>query len=324
MPLNKKIILIFAVIALLLIAGCKGRTGTKGSITGVDIRSGVKGIAMDFVKGSPPENVFEDDVFPIAIRLENKGAFNIEEEKGILVFGFEKQYVEATKEGDGEKQKFKIEGKSVFNPDGDTEFITIDAKVKKIGSQSESRASTILATACYRYETLLGTSACIDADIYGAEVRKKACTIKDLSFGNGQGAPVAITKIETRMLPQEDDNRIKPQFLIHVENEGNGEVIRPGKYENACTSGALEYEDLNRMNIKALLSGEELDCSLGLDEEPENIIRLRDKKDIVRCTLEEGIEKSEGAYTAQLKVELDYGYSFTISKDITIEKVLKY
>ena len=52
--------------------------------------------------------------------------------------------------------------------------------------------------------------------------------------------------------------------------------------------------------------------------------RLREKKAIARCTLKEGIPSNRDAFTSPLKIELDYGYTLTIPKDITIEKILTY
>jgi len=235
------------------------------------------------------------------------------------------------------RKNIEIKGKSIFSPNGDQELITINARTKKIGAQSETQPSTILATACYPYKTIFGASVCIDTDIYGTRRGKKVCRTGELKFSEGQGAPVAITKIETRMLPQDKDF-VKPHFLIHIENKGNGEVVNLSNTEQACTSERLDYRAFNTIRINATLSGQLLDCRIN-KEDPEAeppppapaVIRLRDKEYILRCTLEkigdeveDLIEISRDAYTAPLRIELDYGYTFTISKDIIIEKVLTY
>lgn len=369
--MTKKLILISGILFLIVLTGCEGGgkffsgiSGKDRSITDVDVRKGVQGLTMEFLKNAPPESVFEgsdeDDgtgIFPIAVELSNKGAHDIKptditykNEGGgdveaiispTLVFGFEKTYVDfdsASKQkliaegvmDDKGKIKFDIEGKSVFNPFGDDEFITINAKAKRIGEQSEKQPSTILATTCYPYKTIFGTSVCIDTDIYGISQGQKACSITDLNFGEGQGAPVTITKVETRMLPQ-GENKIKPLFLIHIENKGNGEVIKLSETEKACTKESLDYKDFNTVIISATLSGNQLDCRIEKVGEPEPAeIRLREKKGIVRCTLEpindkvELIDTGRDAYVSPLSIELDYGYTFTISKDIIIEKILTY
>jgi hypothetical protein len=327
------------VLSLLVLAGCVNLSRDR-PITDADVRKGREGLVMDFTENAPPESVFEGSkespsVFPIAVELQNKGASDIE--NGLLVFGFEKTYVDFDEDSkqrlieedlmDNEgKLKLEIEGKSVFNPNGDEEFITINARAKKIGAQSETHPSTILATACYPYKTVFGSSVCIDTDIYGIRKGEKACDIEDLQFGNGQGAPVAITKVETRMLPDVDENKVKPHFIIHVENKGKGEVINPNLdiVRKACTSESLIYEDFNTLKIIASLSGANLKCKVGEDDSEPAIIRLKDREDLVRCTLEEDIERDRDAYVAPLKIELEYGYTFTISKNIIIEKILTY
>jgi len=370
--MTKKLIFIFIVTSLFLIVGCSSGTDNERPITDVDIRKGVVGLEMDFVKNAPPLSIFEETSFPIAINLRNRGADKIL--KGILVFGFEKTYINGINEKsikdieklkgdktvkeaeiDGlEKNKesadisdfdqidkdintlknkldeiekrlnelkdikieFDVDGKSILSPIGDDIFITIDAEASKIGEQSETRPSTILATTCYSYQTVFGSTVCIDTDIYGIRKGKKVCTVNDLSFSEGQGGPVEITKVESKILP--DGDNIKLQFLIHIENNGNGEVIKLSKVEEACSSVPLEYKDFNTIKISATLSGDPLNCS-----SDENFIRLKEKRDVVRCT-SISIGRNRDTYTAPLNVELDYGYTFTISKNIIIEKVLTY
>jgi len=308
-------------------------------------------------------------IFPIAVSLRNKGAADIkpvdasyyEEDvkiiktvEGKLVFGFEKTFVDfdedskrklkekgimdadgsenedgSVNEDADEMLRFNINGKSIFNPEGGNEFITIDARAKKIGEQSEKQPSVILATACYPYKTVFGTSVCVDTDVYGIRQGQKACNVDKLEFKKGQGAPVAVTKVETRILPQ-DGNKVKPLFLIHIENKGNGEVVKLSETEKACTKEALNYRDFSTININAALSGTLLDCRISKDAGPEPpepaVIRLRDKKFMVRCILRENdaIDADIDAYITALSVELSYGYTFSISKNIIIEKILTY
>ena len=304
--------------------GCKGTSG-KNPITDQDVRKGFDGLNMEFAKNAPPEKIFEETVFPLAIKLNNRGASNIE--NGFLVIGLEKAYLDFAN-SDGNQKLIRIDGKSVFNLNGGEDYVTINGITKKIGVQSETHPSTILATACYGYQTVLGTSACIDTDIFDTGLRKKSCQAKSLDFREGQGAPLAITKIEPQMLPDQDSNKIKPHFIIFIENKGKGQVIRQTKVQDACTKSSLTIspltiEDFNRITIRAFLSGNQLNCNVG--NNPGDIeVRLREEKGMVRCTLEEGIDRTQDAFMAPLRIEMDYGYTFTISKDITIEKILRH
>ena len=348
----KKLILIFGILILIVIAGCEGRffkkvSGRDSPITDADIRQGTEGLTMAFTKNAPPKNVFEGTgeedgtgVFPVAVKLENKGSFDIKDTEikdvngdvenivnPTLVFGFEKTFVDFERDSN---QKINIKGRSIFNPNGGKEFITINAQAKRIGEQSEKQPSVILATACYPYKTIFGTSVCVDTDVYGISQGQKACNVATSDFKNGQGAPVAVTKVETRILPQ-DGNKVKPLFLIHIENKGNGEVVKLSKTGAACTKEALDYKDFNTILITASLPGKLLDCRINKDG-PEAkppapaVIRLRDKKFMVRCVLKnvDAIDADIDAYITALSVNLSYGYTFTISKNIIIEKILTY
>jgi hypothetical protein len=340
----KKYLSLILLCSILILSSCSERTG-KSPITDVDIRTGKIGLKMEFIDNAPPEDVFEDGLFPISLRVKNNGAYsiNVDDEDSqfesvSLVLGFDKGHMDYRLNGGSKKVEvggissplsinelvsFEIDGKSITNLVGDEEFINFDMEAKLISGQSETQKSTILATACYPYETILGTSICIDTDILQERKGEKACENQDLSFTTGQGAPVSITKIETRMLPQ-DDEKLKPHFLIHVKNVGNGEIIDRSKTQLACSNERLTYRDFNTLVISATLSGVQLKC--GTQEIGPIAVKLKDKEDIIRCTHEEngGISRSREAYIAPLRIELDYGYTHTISKGIIIEKVLTY
>jgi len=368
--MNKKLIFMIGILLLLAVAGCQGGKKDQSPISDVDIRKGTDGIIMEFLPNAPPENVFEGDEsnpseFPISLRIKNAGATDIggsieknketlEIEGGIIALGFEKAYVGIVPAGE-EKQEFGIKGKSIYNPFGDEDFITIEGEAKKIGVQSEKHPSTIFATACYPYSTTLGTSVCIDPEIIPQEQgQQKACQVRDLVFSEGQGGPVSVIKVETRILPQADD-KVKPHFLIHIKNAGNGQIVNASNFDKACTSGGIDYKEFfNTVIVSASLSGMPLKCNgkeiLG---DPTRVVvtlrkgsgfALAKSEDMIRCTLEEDLDgdgnpddfNNDGkqdiefinsgadAYVSSLKVELEYGYTFTISKNIIIEKILTH
>ena len=148
-----------------------------------------------------------------------------------------------------------------------------------------------------------------------------------MSAGDGQGAPVAITKVEVEMLPDGSNlEKVRPYFLVHIGNKGNGLVVSKDKINEACTGQSLQHTDLNNVTIKAMLSDSILDCSVEGSNEESAKLRLRDKEDVVRCMIrdEDLIDSNTDAYSSPLQIVLDYGYTFTISKNIIIEKVLTY
>jgi len=129
--MNKKIIFVFFVVSLFLIAGCTGGSD-KSPITDVDVRKGTDGLIMEFTKNAPPQRVFEDSVFPIAINLKNRGASDIKatdtdikEGEGIirtvegkLIFGFETTFVGVVGKIKDEIKKLSDEEKNVLSEEG--------------------------------------------------------------------------------------------------------------------------------------------------------------------------------------------------------------
>ena len=320
-------------ITALLIAGCQSQQ--SNIITYVDIYKGIDGLDMDFLPNSPPKEIYSDEDFFAGIQLENKGAFDIgniarnEGEKGYeayLSLVIEDDYMEVAEEGFKDIIPFSLEGKSTFNPKGTKNTTTIKLKAKDVDTQSESHTSLITVSACYKYKTTLGTEACIDADVYNLNQKAKACNVQDQTF-SGQGAPVVITKIESRMLPHEDESKVRPSFMIYIKNKGNGQVIKRDMIENVCTSITLDHEAFNTIYANAKLSNQLLDCSPKEIQESgtnEGYIRLKDKEDFIRCTLTEGIKKNKGTYSTPLTIELDYGYTLSATKEVKILKELNY
>ena len=335
-------IIILILLTSFLVAGC----GSKGNMPALDtnVHKGTDGLVIAFLPNAPPAKASANEELPIGIEAANKGAFDISQgylsitvekdymalQKGELAFPGFKDPVTGAESPDNEKQigaqdlnlpiGFSIAGKSIYNPTGDKGTITVVAKAKKIDPQSETHTSDIIATACYPYQTLLTETLCIDSDIYNLKPLVKACKVADIT-PESQGAPIAITKIETKMLPL-DTGKIKPQFTLYVENKGNGEVISREKLSAFCGSSDLSYGDWNKLIPTALLGDTELKCRTAQTKETVEL-KLKSKKGIIVCTLGEGegLEK-KAAFKTILKVTLEYGYMATISKSTIIEKFL--
>ena len=329
--MKPKTILITCII-LLFIAGCIN-PNPKGTITTSGLYKGTKGLEMSFVKNAPPSRVFasvEDskNQFKVIVNIKNKGAYNIgfdengkesNENKGIYVLTPESGYVDIVdldEQLNVESAGFNVRGRSLSNDIGDEVNIHSTLTARELSSLSALQSSSIFATICYQYQTKVSTSVCVDPDIYDLGPVKQACDGKDLSFSGGQGAPVAVTNVEVRMAPEGES--VNPQFFIHVENKGNGEIVRKEKYKTACDSKISPENDyFNVVNIEAKLSGKTLDCQQG--DNVEKIVILDGKKGIIKCS-SGNLDSENNAYLAPLSIVLDYGYTRTISKDFKIEK----
>ncbi|MFH1325020.1 MAG: hypothetical protein ABIH64_07265 [Nanoarchaeota archaeon] len=326
------------ILTLLLLIGCSGTSGQyTSSLTSKEIYSGKDGLTMEFFETAPPKEIFESGVLPVGIRLYNKGAYNIE--NGYLSLGFEKDYM-TLNEGsiksinnkvsfrDSEHITFELKGKDIENPKGDEDIITFTANVNdlsKTDPQSKYHNSLVAVTSCYEYQTKAVPTVCIDSDVYGFKQREKPCKVETLNL-DSQGAPVAVTKVESEMLPSKDQpNIIKPRFIITVKNLGNGEAIKQERVEDACSSRPIDYKEWNNIRARVYLSTQEesnkLDCDIKDGARDDGIINLRLKEDSIRCTYEPGFEEKKGTFSSPLYIVLDYGYTDTISRDVKIKKI---
>lgn len=373
----KKILSLTLLIFALFIASCTTGGGTSGGgffgssrssksqVSDINVFVGTQGLTAEFGKNAPPPRVFESSSFPILLRIRNSGAYGITSntEFGVISIGRERDYIPSLSveknnmvfEGTTDNEVFfHVEGKTKINPKGDEIVVFINAKTGKLDPQSEQKLSNIItATLCYPYKTMLSTTVCIDPDTANVRPGKKVCEVKELAYTNGQGAPIAVTKIEPQMIPEKDkakgEDVIKPQFLIFIENRGRGSSVDKKSYYNVC--GKVDFYDpkykeelkniWNVATLRAYTTGKEKESQLiccpniegqcpekdfKTEKEIEGFIRFRDKKDFVRCTFrdENAVSRSEDAYTSPLRIEIDYGYIQTISTNFVIQKPLKY
>jgi len=340
----KKYIII--VILILFITSCTSKTsGTKTKE--IDVRVGFNGLVMEFLKNTPPQRAFEDSTFPVIVKVKNNGAFSLDRNnKAILSLGVEKDYTKSVQLIEGGRvgrlggsdniASFNLEGKSKINTKGEEEAISYSVRAGKIDPQSEVHTSTVTAVLCYPYETILDSAVCVDTDVSNIIPGKKVCKVQDLTLGNGQGAPVAVTKVEVSMLPaqsdeqdntQQDTQKIVPQFLLFIENRGQGTVIKKESTGEFCIKSGTTHKNLNIILVSAFLGKEELDCTpKDNDNKDVNyaLVKLKDKKELARCTLKkDSTIISQDAYLSPLRIMLSYGYTQSISANYFIQKIAR-
>lgn len=336
---NKKNILTATLIILVLVFiifslyGCSGLIGSgKSPKQESVIHKGTQGLEMIFLQNAPPNELIappegERMSFKVGVKMENKGASDIRD--GQLLLVVEKNYMNVLgweiQEGfsqvgaAGDKVAFTLKGRSELDPSGEMIASTADLEALPLERQSVTHTSSVSLTACYGYETIASANVCIDTEVYGMKPVEKTCTPTDITLSDGQGAPVAVDKIEVSMLPAGQEF-VKPQFVIHILNKGSGLVFRPDKVRDACSASPLKQDEINVVKIDDVafsgysLRGGHIECS-------PNPLKLRQRNSKVVCSVKEGVISAETeTYETILQVTLAYGYSQTISKQVTIER----
>mgnify|MGYP001357091853 FL=1 len=172
---------------------------------------------------------------------------------------------------------------------------------------ADSLTQNIKATACYKYNTELFASACIDPN--PRSTGTKVCTPHTLSFGGGQGGPIAVTSIE------QETGKGKVTFKINFENQGGGTVFDTHKGIMNCHTD-LDYQDIDIVDVTAKISNKALTC------EPNGGVgvRLVDGQGFVYCYYTSG-DLGDDAYSTQISVFIDYAYRNSITKSIEIVNI---
>ncbi len=279
-----------------------------------DIEQGSDGLIIEFIEGAPPPDVIEGSLIQAGIIMENKGTSDVK--RGYLLLGYEKEYIKLSSwqgKGIDDRITIDIQGKSLALPEGMEDVDIVNLEIMDIGPQREKADTTIYVTVCYDYHTKGHSNVCVDTDVYNLKPREKACNAADVSLSD-QGAPVAIKRIESRMIVSKEGGVVRPQFIIHFENVGDGTIIAHGRADIACSAQPLSTDDINVLKVSAVLSDLPLSCK------PE-LLKLRKDSDYTICTLEEGIDETISSYYTPLTITADYGYMQTISKGISIRKI---
>lgn len=312
MEMNKKLCILSCIIMIIFLCGCL----QEGAVTvdETDYHQGTRGLEMYFIPNAPPNQVYDGDHLDIMVELKNRGAYPESDifDGKLEISGFDFNAIRGSWEG-GSHIPVSLRGMSKEYPDGGYEVKTYsDTRGVKVPFGGPKYDASILVTACYKYKTIANPMVCIDPDPYKVIEERKVCRFDEsISVGGGQGAPVAITRIEERV---SSDHII---FDIYMSNVGNGKVIDWAAYD-LCPFD-LELKDVNRVRVNAKLAfdGNPQCTPKGTGSEP--IILRSSGEGFITCKFRKPAEGT--AFKTPLHIELDYVYSSSIEKRIEIIKV---
>ncbi|MBD3164926.1 hypothetical protein GF323_07040 [Candidatus Woesearchaeota archaeon] len=308
---------------LLIIASCSPRADN----TEEKLQAGTAGLELEFIKQGIPKQITEQNQLYGMIELRNKGYYDIND--ALLVLSLEKDLLEIDswdmpetfRKNSDNTVSFSLKGKSLSNSNGEKQVVTAVINSREIDETRNKIESIISAAACYPYSTVFSGTICIDTDPNNLRIAEKTCETRDI-LASSQGAPVAITRIEQKVLPGSSSSNIRLQFTVYAENKGRGIIIDPYRYKEICLGKNIRKQDYNSLIMESFeFSGYMYEY--GEDYEIDCIPNpMKETKDsyYTKCTLKEisSIPKSRLTFETPLVIQLSYGYSTTETHEISI------
>ncbi|MBI2657061.1 hypothetical protein HYX08_00015 [Candidatus Woesearchaeota archaeon] len=331
----QKNLILALLLALLLVSGCKSKKGSDKSLE--EMRVGTEGITMNFIQNAPPDKIHvekdapeELNSFEVVMEMRNKGAYPQPDEGAaplgrVYLSGYDPNIISFKESNVQEFNDKSLEGKSSINPNGGLDIASFKGTVNVENINVDKYEPTLLASACYFYQTVAGPSVCIDPNPYSVTNERKVCQVQDITLSS-QGAPIAVTRIDEEAFAR------KTQFKITVKNVGGGEALKFESIEsNKCSPSGEKIlrEDIDKVYLKEVKAGSKsLKCGPftnsadGSVRREEGEVRLINGEGYIICELllEEYGDQVKTAFVTPMTIKLQYGYRNSIEKKIQIKR----
>ncbi|MFP4403232.1 MAG: hypothetical protein ACLFPJ_02695 [Candidatus Woesearchaeota archaeon] len=313
MNYKKYILILLFILLLFSLVSC---VVPDEDVLDLDYRTGNLGLLVNFMSGAVPDSIYENQDLEIVAEIRNVGAFN-EPSGKIYLHGFDATVISFDRRiqsKDGVELNYlyqeipKIMGKSAYQ-DGGYDRVSFVASSSDINLKSSKTYNPrfILST-CFNYKTVLSPTVCILPD---SSVLKTSSVCKPSTISlSSQGAPVAVTKVETQVVGNNN------KFYITIENVGNGRVILNNEESFSNCPLKLEDTDLDIVEFEVKIDNLEKPVCY-----PEGKVKLFNDKARIECvfsTLKDNEKIVSSPYTTPLQISLDYNYLISTKKEIKI------
>lgn len=322
-----------SLISLLLLSSCGGNRATP-----LKVYTGTEGVTINFPKNVPPEKIFENQSFLVVAELWNKGAYSFNEstgDYGVVGITYDPLYFTSASANSfsgailkyEDLPQFMVAGKGYDWPNGERLNKEVAfLKVNEIPGTRESPTVELGISVCYPYQTILSKEVCIDVDTYDADNNPVCTNPGTYSFSGGQGAPIAITKIEADMIPANMEE-VQPTFRFTIKNMQQGVVFTRDPYyapvDNICSPTALTSprgrDDINSLKVEVWLGGDNEQSKLKCTPNP---VRIYDGDAEVTCFMQGTTKGHNRNYVSLLTIKTNYVYRSQTKEKVRIVRLI--
>ncbi len=307
----KRVHLVFAILALIIIAGCSGQTPTPAKDT---FCGGIDGIEMQFIEGSPPSEVFDNNQFPfdVSLRLLNKGEHTVNindariELSGISSAEFGgPSYTKVVSERIIGKHKDQ-NGNCV---DGDPVLVTFggpgEQPFKHKFSLPGNTPYPLRADLCYKYSTNSTVQFCVQKELprFGQE---PTCKVSEEKKVSNSGSPIHLENFK-----QNPGGERKIAFAFDIVHKGTG-AIHSGEL---CDTS---FQNRNKVHVKVTSRVGSISCS-SLNGGNEGDVMVIENKRVINCIMDTSAAGNEREFETPVNIELSFNYKQHVNADILVK-----
>ena len=328
------ILVVFSVILLFLVAGCK-ETGTGGTPTTPFI-GGTQGLQIGVLEGSPPDEVTDGNSFPfnVVISLKNLGEYDLKKDKvrvdliGFLpsIFNTDETKLNDLNPADDPTPKQRdAEGNIIEPVETLVTFPKPINEAKEFNYKSNIIGNTpfiFRADVCYRYQTKAVSEICALENML-VVAKDAICNPIGEKSVFSSGSPIQVNSFRQSVAGKD-----KVQFSFDIVHSGQGNIFKPtnftGNVEN-CPKELMSRrtaEDNINVIVKTGLADSKLNC-IGLTPsatEANGNVRLVDGKRTITCT--QDLSQSPGEYKKSVDITLNFNYLDSAQKEILVKHLL--
>lgn len=312
--MTKKIITILAVFLLVFLAGCTEKEET--SVAGKSFVGGTQGLALTFLSGLPPAEVFDsDNPFQIGVKIENKGEYDIEDANGVVIsitginaadFGTSASDLVMNPEDALNGARIDSSGNVVAGDYTTVEFPEMNYHTIVSGSVP----FTVRANACYEYGTKAQGRLCVRKDLRGVTGEAGVCNPDRVVPAENSGAPIQITNFKQNVA---GSNKIDFFFTIKKVGAIGDSLHKSG---SNCDSVSVANRDIVYVEVEDTDLGS-LSCS-GLKDgtATSGYVTLFNDEREVRCS--QTIDDPDD-FEKVVQINLEYEYKQYIDTQIKVK-----
>jgi len=284
----KKVISLFSLLLIAaLITSCSGTQQISGVTTNYKIGSGDLNVKL--LNEAILQKIIPGLEFKIIAELDNQLAYDAKN-LDIVITGLEPSYFQVYPL---EQKITLLQGKSITNPAGDKEIIEFSGNAGSLVKSAQYYANKYLLQINYDSAMEFQDTVCINTDLYG--VNDAGCKVQDKLSYPGQGAVLAVSKMEQVVIPGSSAGM---QFRIFLTNRGQGE--------------------LKKVTLdKSELGGEALDCKFQGEIDKPLEYDFKDKQTVL--LLCDAAVSEQISY--QTILALDFSYHYKLNKKYQLKIV---